>query len=364
MKDEKGKRVPMGNQANTAATFLEKQAWGKTDEQRNDENAHVHDAAPRIITHEEVGINTGPITLYEVRKIVNKLKRRKTPGPDGIPIEFLKEMDDEALERVRALLNNWWGSEHIPEDVLRARVVLIFKKGDKEDLANYRPISLLNTIYKVLAAIVQDRIATKLDKFLQKTQYGFRQKRGTADAIHYVRRMIDKGERTGTKTLLVLLDWEKAFDKVLHHKLLEALTRMNIPSKIINIVRAMYTQPTFCVEKDGTKSEWKAQETGIRQGCPLSPYLFIIPMTVMFDDIHHGDKLNLKKQRVIGTEHDEVLYADDTICIAQNEQAMNRLLAAIETEGKKYGMRLNKNKCEYLPIGGREDRQIQERRTS
>jgi hypothetical protein len=201
MKDEKGKRVPMGNQANTAATFLEKQIWGKTDEQRNDENPHGRDAAPRIIIHEEVGINTGPITLYEVRKIVNKLKRRKTPGPDGIPIEFLKEMDDEALERVRALLNNWWGSEHIPEDVLRARVVLIFKEGDKEDLANYRPISLLNTIYKVLAAIVQDRIATKLDKFLQKTQYGFRQKRGTADAIHYVRRMIDKRRAHWNKDL-------------------------------------------------------------------------------------------------------------------------------------------------------------------
>ena len=94
-----------------------------------------------------------------------------------------------------------------------------------------------------------------------------------------------------------------------------------------------------------------AQETGIIQGCPISSYLFIILMTVMFHDIHKGDAVDTVKQRITGTETDEVLYADDTICIAQTTAAMNRMLNAIEIQGKSYGLNLNKAKCEYLAFG-------------
>ena len=74
-------------------------------------------------------------------------------------------------------------------------------------------------------------------------------------------------------------------------------------------------------------------------------------MTVLFDDIHHEDALTMAGQRIVGSEFDEVLYAGDTICIAQTTAAMKRLLKAIETEGAKYGLKLNKDKCEYLTFG-------------
>ena len=145
---------------------------------------------------------------------------------------------------------------------------------------------------------------------------------------------------------------KKAFDKIRHDKLYEAMSRMGIPENIVNIVKATYENASFCVEMDNSTSEWKRQATGIRQGCPLSPYLFIIVMSVMFHDIHQEDKVKTKEHRVVGTEQDEVLYADDTICISRDENAMNRLLSAIEREGKKYGMGLNKGKCEHLAFGG------------
>lgn len=97
----------------------------------------------------------------------------------------------------------------------------------------------------------------------------------------------------------------------------------------------MYRNPEFCGEMDGHKSKWKQQETGMRQSCPLSPYPFIILMSVIFHDIHQADTQAFQQQRVTGTEFDEVLYADDTVCIAQTERAMNRLLAATEMEGNK-----------------------------
>eukprot|EP00969_Alexandrium_andersonii_P150011 6633326-Alexandrium_andersonii.AAC.1 len=87
---------------------------------------------------------------------------------------------------------------------------------------------------------------------------------------------------------------------------------------------------------DGRRSTWRVQETGIRQGCPLSPYLFLVVMTVMYHDIHQGDGPRTQRQRIKGMETDEVLYADDTVCISQTVPAMNRLLHAVETRGREY----------------------------
>jgi hypothetical protein len=108
----------------------------------------------------------------------------------------------------------WWEQEHVPTEAQQARVALLFKKGDTAKWANYRPIALLPTTYKLFTAIQQRRISDKLDPYLQQTQYGFRQHKATTDAIHYIRRAIEEKESSGIKTFFILLDWEKAFDKV------------------------------------------------------------------------------------------------------------------------------------------------------
>ena len=83
-------------------------------------------------------------------------------------MEAFKEMDDDNLEHLLETLNEWWKHEEIPEEILEARIAMIFKKGDTSDLNNYRPIALLNSTYKIIAAIMQNRIAEKLDEKLQK----------------------------------------------------------------------------------------------------------------------------------------------------------------------------------------------------
>ena len=110
---------------------------------------------------------------------------------------------------------------------------------------------------------------------------------------------------------------------------------------MIKVVKAMYRSPQFYVSMSGAESQTKTQKTGIRQCCPL--YLFTILMTALFRDIHDTDRAKTKQQRVTGTDHDQVVYADDTICIAQTTAAMNRLLDLIKTDGNKYGLKLNKH---------------------
>ena len=102
----------------------------------------------------------------------------------------------------------------IEEHLLNAVVVSIYKKGDSALLENYRPISLLNACYKIVAAVVKERLDQGLDPWLMQTQYGFRKGRSTSQAIHLARRLQDYAEKSHSSSTLILLDWEKAFDKV------------------------------------------------------------------------------------------------------------------------------------------------------
>ena len=133
---------------------------------------------------------------------------------------------------------------------MNARVVLIYKKGDASLCEHYRPISLLNTCYKLIATALQRRIEAGIDHLLQRTQYGFRKGRDTREALYNIRRVITAGESTKTKTFLLLLDWAKAFDKIDHEGLISALERHSVAPKIVNIIKDIYRKATFYVETD------------------------------------------------------------------------------------------------------------------
>ena len=122
--NSEGRHITYRNRAEGAARHLRERQWGETDEARQ----QVFCTDP-IIT-EDLGYNVNIITLPELRRTVKKFKRRKAPGPDNVPMEVFKEMDDEALAEVLGVLNSWWTQENVPEEQMKARVVLIFKKGN------------------------------------------------------------------------------------------------------------------------------------------------------------------------------------------------------------------------------------------
>ena len=102
-----------------------------------------------------------------------------------------------------------------------------------------------------------------------------KKKRSTAHAFYFARRIQDLVEQSGEHVVLVLLDWKKAFDKIDQSRMMEALRRLNIPRKSIANIEAIYEKPKCKVKGSESESEFKLQSSGIRQGCPLSPYLFL-----------------------------------------------------------------------------------------
>ena len=134
----------------------------------------------------------------------------------------------------------------MPEHMEYANVVTPYKKGKVQNPANYRPTALLQSMYKLYAEILQQRLANGgNEEKLWKNQYAFRRKLSTSMPLSISRRIQDFVEHSYEKLFSVLLDWEKAFDKVGQTLLVEAMRRLNIPGKIIRVLEIFYVDPKF-----------------------------------------------------------------------------------------------------------------------
>ena len=274
LKDKDGIRVGPSRRADAIADYLHTVQW-KAETLPPEKNRGK-------ILNNTLDFNTSAFTIDELNFAIRKANNNKAAGPDEVTAELFKFLNPQNRTCVLNVINEWWSSETLPAEQLRARVVTIFKKGDTQNIANYRPVSLLNAIYKLYAAMIRKRLADIIDPHISKTQFGFRAHRSTTHALFVARRLQDIGEQSGANVVLALLDWEKAFDKVAHARMLEALERLNLPQKFLRVIGSLYNNPSFQVKHETTMSEYRTQNAGIRQGCPLSPFLFILVMTVLF----------------------------------------------------------------------------------
>ena len=128
-KSTKGKHTTFDKQPDEAAEFLSHNIWGngKSSNEENTPKKNIEN-----IFTEDLGIGTDRITLKEIKSSIKQLKRRKTPGPEKYPIEYIKEMDEESVTELQTLMDELMNNEELGDNITNAKVVLIFKKGDKE----------------------------------------------------------------------------------------------------------------------------------------------------------------------------------------------------------------------------------------
>lgn len=165
------------------------------------------------------------------------MKNRKAPGEDRITAEMLK-MGGTALEHALCLLlNKCIGEEKIPKSWQNAEVILIFKKGDNTNIANYRPISLLSHLYKLLTKILTNRLTNKLDFYQPVEQAGFRKEFSTNDHLQTVRTLIEKCSEYNITLNLAFVDYEKAFDSVETWAVLNAMDEARIDTRYSRLIK-------------------------------------------------------------------------------------------------------------------------------
>ena len=278
----KGKLVPIFERAEAFAQHLTEQQWGVNTQEQD----HRQELEQGEVINTDIQIEEGEFTTQEFDDAIESLKKGKAHGTDELDNEMMILLDEINRQTLRSHINTAWREKKVPEKWKEAYVVEIFKKGDAKNPANYRRISLLSTAYKLLMRLMQIRLAENVDHLISNRQWGFRKGRSTGAPIHILRRVQEIFESTTSPLYLLFLDWKQAFDKLTHSGLHHALRRFGLPKTYLDMIDECYTGPTFQVKDQDRKSKLHPQNTGIRQGCPLSPYLFIIFMSVLMYDVH------------------------------------------------------------------------------
>jgi hypothetical protein len=274
------------------------------------------------------------ITEGEVRKAMSKMKNGKAAGPSGIVAEMLKAAGNDGVQWMTELCNAVIQEGRIPDDWRKSWMTAVYKgKGDALDCSSYRGIKLLDHVMKVMERVLEARLRSQV--VINDMQFGFREGRGTTDAIFIVRQLQEKYLAKGRELWLAFVDLEKAFDRVPRDVVWWALKSLGVDDELINIIRSMYENVMTSVKLNDGESEAFAVRVGVHQGSVLSPLLFIIVLEALSRAFRDGLPL-------------ELLYADDLALAAESEKQLMEKIKRWKDGMEEKGLRVNVGKSKVM----------------
>jgi hypothetical protein len=300
----------------------------------------ANEANPEVEFREETSI-----TMAEVSEAIKSLKSGKAPGEDEIRPEMLKALDQEGVGWLSRVCQVAWKSGVAPKQWQTGIVVPIYKKGDHRDCSNYRGISLLSLPGKVYAKCLEKRSRSIVEARLRDEQCGFRPGRNTMDQIFTLRQIFEKSWEFARELYACFIDLEKAYDRVPREKLWKVLQEYGVDGQLLTAIRSLYECPEFQVRVNGVVSTPFKVGVGLRQGCVLSPLLFITYMDWI-------DRRSLGAEGVIVGEKkvSHMLFADDLVLLGPSEDNLRQALESFEAATIEAGMRISVSKTEVLVL--------------
>lgn len=260
-------------------------------------------------------------TPGEVRSTILDLKNRSAPGPDSISNNALKHCSLPMFLHLTKLLNGCARLEYFPNQWKQASIIMLPKPGKCPTIPiNHRPISLLNTLSKVFERLLLTRLNFHTSHKIRPEQYGFRRQHSTTLQLVNVLDEIITKKNHRLKTVAVLLDVEKAFDKVWHPGLIFKLIALGIPAQLVNIIKSFLNNRQFYIKMGLTHSSVKPIEAGVPQGSCLSPQLFAI---------YINDLPLLSHSKIALFADDTLFYTSCTSTILAVKKLQNQLNHAL-----------------------------------
>jgi len=303
---------------------------------------------------DSVAISDKPFALDELQFALSKLKNGKAMDGAGVSAEMLKL---PALHKpVLDVINSAFGDGVVPSDWLTGEMFLVHKKGSLADLDNFRGIVILHIIVKLYMTMILIRLDC-LDMHLRPSQNGFRKGRSTMEHILAVRRLIEETELSREAELHILfLDFAKAFDSVKWPELWAIMRAYRIPERIIKAVQALYIGSSAQVRTQDGLSEPFSFYAGVKQGCVLSPLLFILVIDFVMRravDSELGVQIQCAgyKGRRPAIHATDTGYADDIALLSSRCSNLQLLTDKVVGEAARVGLRVNVRKTEHMFIG-------------
>lgn len=291
----------------------------------------------------------------ETIRAINTQKNDKAPGDDNITNYTLKESLSVTSKHLTQLFNEILDTEQIPKQWTKSTIVLLHKKGDKNEINNYRPISLMSNLYKIFSKILLGRITKQLEENQQKEQAGFRADFSTIDHIHVVKQIIEKMNEYGQEYYMAFVDYNKAFDSLSHNYIWKTLGNQGVHNKYIRIIQEIYKNSTATVQLEHQGEEFCIQR-GVKQGDPLSPKLFIAVLENIFRNINwEGIGININ-----GVNLNHLRFADDIVLFAEKPDTLQTMLQELDQESRKAGLSMNPTKTKVMTNATKEHIEVRE----
>lgn len=227
------------------------------------------------------------------------------------------------------LIKQIWEEETIPTDWKDGLIAIVPRKGDLRDCNNYRGIMLLSTPRKVFSHIILERLQKGVDERLRENQAGFRNRRSCSDQIATLRIIIQQSIEWNTPVYVNFIDFEKAFDSVDRVLLWKLMAHYGIPPKYVNIIKNTYQGIQCQVLHQGYAHEKIEVLAGVRQGCLLSSFLFLLCIDWIMKQTTYNKKNGIQWSL---TEHlDDLDFADDIALLSHTHQQTQDKLTRLET---------------------------------
>ncbi|KAF5366092.1 hypothetical protein D9757_012703 [Collybiopsis confluens] len=320
---------------------------------------------------EQRGVVGKDISWEEVSSALKLSKNGSSPGLNGLTYEFWKSQADvcmndhrtegkEAFDVIKLLTATYCDIQNHGIDgttrFAEGWMCPIYKKGDRNKVENYRPITLLNTDYKILTKVLAIRLAKVCPDIIHRDQAGFMPGRQISEQTRLIRMIVEYAEYAEHNGLLVALDQEKAYDKVAHDYLWRTLEKFNFHERFIQTVKGLYEKAETKVMINGHLSSSFRITRGVRQGDPMSCLLFDLAIEPLAAAIRKSALKGITG--IPGVEEKIIanLFADDTTVFLAEDDDFEALQIILDHWCLASTAAFNIAKTQVLPIGGEEYR--------
>jgi hypothetical protein len=297
-----------------------------------------------------------PISIEEVLHAVNGLGAHKAAGPDRLSNDFYRDWGDLLAPVLADTFNDIMRGEPPPASFAEAVIVPIPKSGDRKDALNYRPISLLQSGYKIFTKLMAHRVQRSLGKVINADQAGFVRGRALADNLSIMRAILQQAqdERAPQPAdgAIVLIDFRKAYDTIDRDFLRYALLAFGYPSTFITVVDTVHAGTTARFLVNGELSAQFDIVTGIRQGCPLAPLLFLIAAETLKHALDQNPRI--RGVRLRGHHQDHVhtfsAFVDDSVVYLEQRDMVTALDQTLQAFSAVSGLQAQPHKSHAIVL--------------
>lgn len=291
-----------------------------------------------------------PYSEAELLGALKKMNLGKCPGSDGLTVEFFLKFWDLIKGPLMESLHSGLAKGELSTEQKRGIISLIPKKdSDRRKVGNWRPITLLNVDYKILTKAMSLRLQPVLGEIIHPDQTGFLPGRYIGENLRTIQDVIDFTGSSSDSPLLMAFDFQKAFDSVRWEFVYRSLREFGFGSNFVDGIKTIFKNIQSCTTNAGFTSRYFSPTQGVRQGCCVAPYLFIIAVEILGIQIRQEERVKGISVGPCTVKLSQ--FADDLTAFVADSQSAGVLLDLIDSFGHFSGLRLNRNKTHVLVLG-------------